>query len=303
MQHTFHSLERDDAWNGASASALRARARARASDGVNSNVRLTAPPVFFARGAGARLWDVDGREYVDYVLGQGPAFLGHSPGGVLDAVDAASRRGMVYGAQHPLEVEAAELFCSAVRWPDLVRFGVSGTESVQAALRLARAATGRRLYIRFEGHYHGWLDNVLLALDANGRSVPASAGQLPDYLDDGMVHSRVSEHGTALMQGVLDLARTHDLALHAQGLPMAFHVSFGESAPIHDARSLAALDRDRYARFARALATHGVWVIGRGVVRRGGAWRAGAWQRARAGRPRLCRGVRTLTARGRTPSP
>jgi glutamate-1-semialdehyde 2,1-aminomutase len=106
---------------------------------------------------------------------------------VTDAVAEACGRGMVYGAQHELEVEASRSFLSALGWSDLVRFGLSGTEMVQAALRLARAATGRTKFIRFEGHYHGWLDNVLLAPQADGTSGPASAGQLPSHLDDCVI--------------------------------------------------------------------------------------------------------------------
>jgi glutamate-1-semialdehyde 2,1-aminomutase len=154
--------------------------------GVDSNVRLDAPQVFFERGAGAWLWDVDGNDYVDFVLGQGPAFLGHAPAAVTAAVSDAMSRGMVFGAQHSLEITAAERFLEATRWPERVRFGVTGTEMVQAALRVARAATGRRLFVRFEGHYHGWLDNVLLAT-SEGVSGPASVGQLAGALDDSVV--------------------------------------------------------------------------------------------------------------------
>jgi glutamate-1-semialdehyde 2,1-aminomutase len=155
--------------------------------GVHSNVRLERASAFFAHGKGAWLWDVDGNDYVDYLLGQGPNFLGHAPEAVTEAVAEACRQGMVYGAQHELEVEAGRSFLSAVGWADLVRFGLSGTEMVQAALRLARAVTGRAKFIRFEGHYHGWLDNVLLAPQADGRPGPASAGQLSSHLDDCVI--------------------------------------------------------------------------------------------------------------------
>lgn len=165
---------------------LRERAARRLPGGVNSNVRLDAPRIFFARGQGAWLWDVDGRDYVDYLLGQGPAFLGHAPERVQRAVAEACANGTVYGAQHPLEVEAAERLCEVLRWPEMVRFGMTGTETVQAAIRLARAATGRRRVVRFEGHYHGWLDNVLVAPEP-GDAKPASAGQLPDALSHSIV--------------------------------------------------------------------------------------------------------------------
>lgn len=176
---------------------LEERALRRLPGGVNSSVRLEAPPVFFARGRGAWLWDVDGNDYVDYLLGQGPAFLGHSPEPVLDAVERACRDGMVFGGRHALEVEAAELMCEMLGWPDLVRFGSTGTEMVQAALRLARAATGRWRFVRFEGHYHGWLDNVLMSFQ-DGRPSVASAGQLPDQL----------EHAYVLPWNDLDALRT-----------------------------------------------------------------------------------------------
>lgn len=152
------------------------KARRYIPGGVHSNVRLDAPPIFFTRGEGAWLWDADGNDYVDYLLGQGPAFLGHAPPAVMEAVEQACRAGVVFGAQHPLEIEASELICGLVGWVDMVRFGASGTEVVQAALRAARAATGRRLFVRFEGHYHGWLDNVLVSVASDGPR-PASAGQ------------------------------------------------------------------------------------------------------------------------------
>ena len=165
---------------------LRERALRSIPGGVNSNIRLSAPQVFFARGSGARIWDVDGNEYVDYVLGQGPCFLGHAHPAVGQAVARACEEGMVFGAQHPLEVEAVESLLSAVGWAEQGRLGSTGTECVQAALRVARAATGRTKFVRFEGHYHGWLDNVLMAMD-HGRVVPASEGQVAGHLSDSYV--------------------------------------------------------------------------------------------------------------------
>jgi glutamate-1-semialdehyde 2,1-aminomutase len=186
---------------------LLARAARRLPGGVNSNVRLDAPAIFFERGRGAWLWDVDGNDYVDYLLGQGPAFLGHAPESIVAAVSNASRRGMVFGAQHELEVEAAELLCDVLGWPDMVRFGSSGTEVVQAALRVARAATGRTKFVRFEGHYHGWLDNVLMVHREKG-SGPASDGQLAHHLDDCIV---MGWNDLAGLQTVLE-ARASEVA-------------------------------------------------------------------------------------------
>ena len=165
---------------------LRDRAELITPGGVHSNVRLSTPKVFFERGKGAWLWDVDGNDYIDYLLGQGPSFLGHAPDDITRDVTEAVGRGMVYGAQHPLEIEAGERFLSTLGWADMVRFGVSGTEAVQAALRLARAATGRRKFVRFEGHYHGWLDNVLVAVEDHQATL-ASKGQLESHLGDSIM--------------------------------------------------------------------------------------------------------------------
>ncbi len=150
------------------------RARQSIPGGVTSNVRAGERPfpLFFAHAAGATITDVDGNAYIDYVLGQGPMILGHSHPAVLDAVDQAMRRGQLFAGQHELEIEVAETLVRLVPCAELCRFGVSGSELVQAAMRLARAVTGRTLILRFEGHYHGWFDNVLL----NVATPPAQAG-------------------------------------------------------------------------------------------------------------------------------
>jgi glutamate-1-semialdehyde 2,1-aminomutase len=384
---------------------LAARATTHIPGGVNSNVRLAAPRVFFERGDGAWLWDIDGNDYVDYLLGQGPAFLGHAHERVNASVAAAVGRGMVFGAQQPLEVEVAERFCRLLGWPEMIRLGLTGTESVQAALRIARAHTGRRRFVRFEGHYHGWLDNVLIST-VDDRTTVASEGQLASHLDDaetlpwndlellqallaqrgdefaavimepimvnagsivprpgylegvrqlcnehGIVlifdevitgfrvalggasglygvtpdlatygkalaggwpvsalagrgdlmerigdgrvnhsgtfnastmslaavsatldvltedspYARVADHGERLMNGLTELGRQHGVPFRTQGVPMAFHASFGPPEPVFDYRGVSGLDLAGYADFARALAAYGVWVAGRGV--------------------------------------
>ncbi|WP_218871617.1 aspartate aminotransferase family protein [Microlunatus parietis] len=383
---------------------LRARAVELTPGGVHSNVRLTSPSVFFDRGKGAWLWDADGNDYVDYLLGQGPNFLGHAHDEVITAVESAMRRGGVFGSQHVLENEAGELFLDSIGWAERVRFGVSGTEADQAALRLARAATGRTRFVRFEGHYHGWLDNVLIKT-VDGVTGPASEGQLAHHLDDSIVlgfndpvalarafdehggeiaavilepmmcnsgaippengylqrvrelctehgavlifdevitgfrltlggaaerfgvtpdlavygkamaggwpvsalagradvmdrfaagvnhsgtfnssvpacaavtaaltvlrrdapYQRVEEHGARLIDGIRKLGVDHDLPLRVQGLPMAFHVGFGDPAPVIDAAGLGRLDLKRYADLVPVLVDHGIWVAPRGI--------------------------------------
>lgn len=118
-------------------------------------------PIFMAEGQGSRLRDVDGNEYIDYLLGLGPMILGHRHPVVTKAVtDAITEHGTCFGLPYELEIEAAEKVVAAVPGLEQVRFTNSGSEAVGTAVRLARATTGRRLIVRFEGHYHGWQDTV-----------------------------------------------------------------------------------------------------------------------------------------------
>ncbi|WP_035812710.1 aspartate aminotransferase family protein [Jiangella gansuensis] len=379
------------------------RARDLTPGGVHSNVRLSGPRVCFDRGEGAWLYDIDGNDYVDYLLGQGPSLLGHAAPAVNAVVARESRRGSVFGSQHVLENEAGELFLDTVGWAERVRFGLTGTEADQAALRLARAATGRTKFVRFEGTYHGWLDNMLVT-SVDGQIRPGSAGQLAHHLDDtyflpyndltalekvfanhddvaavivepvmcnsaaiqprdgflaevrrlcdrtgavlifdevitgfrvalggaaerygvtpdlavygkamaggwpvsalagsaalmdqlttGVVHSgtfnssipacaaviatltelrqdppyeRIETHGAALMSRIRELGAAHGVPLRVQGLPVAFHASFGDPHPIHHHAQLGTIDAARYARFVEVLVAHGVWVAPRGI--------------------------------------
>lgn len=133
--------------------------------GVSSHFRMAgAPhPLFFSKGMGTRIYDVDGNEYLDFTLSQGPVILGHSHPEVIHTVCAEMNLGQLYAGQHILELELAEKLQSLIPCADLIRFSNSGSESVQAALRLARGYTGRRKYVKFEGQYHGWFDNVLIS--------------------------------------------------------------------------------------------------------------------------------------------
>jgi glutamate-1-semialdehyde 2,1-aminomutase len=166
------------------------RARGVIAGGANSNARLGYPFVV-ARAAGARLYDGQGRSQIDYLMGMGPAILGHSPGPVLAAVRRSLELGQTVGATHELEIELAERVTALVPCAERVRFAMTGTEADQAAIRLARAHTGRPNIVKFEGHYHGWLDNVLISLkpslaDAGPaerpNAVPGTRGQAPGAL-------------------------------------------------------------------------------------------------------------------------
>lgn len=398
---------------------LYARAQRSLAGGVSSNVRLLGKPhpLFFERAEGALIYDVDGNAYIDYVLGQGPLILGHSHPAVLDAVDTAMRRGQLYAGQHELEITLAEKLVELIPCAQLCRFGLSGSEMVQAAMRLARAVTGRTLILRFEGHYHGWFDNVLISvappvgqagLRERPHPVPGTAGQTasaledfvilpwndlalaealfaeqgdqiaavmlepmmcntgaippePGYLqglrrlcdahgallyfdetitgfrlglqgaqgrfgvtpdlasfakamaggianaalvgrrdlmarfaadvnhsgtfnsnvlsmaasvaavaelerDGGAIYRRLDRLGTALMDGIRDIAARHGAPLHVQGLPVAFHLSFTELPAIRDYRDWAVhCDKERYAEFTLAMLRRGVRLIGRGI--------------------------------------
>ncbi len=165
--------------------------------GIHSNVRIhwQPHPMFYVRGEGSHVWDADGNEFIDYVLARGPLLLGHSPRPVLDAVKAQLEVGLLYAGQHPLEIEASERFCRLVPCAEMVRFASSGSEATHAAMRLARGVTGRPKILRFEGHYHGWLDNQawssMPALDKAGPRespvpVPATKG-LPASDGDNLI--------------------------------------------------------------------------------------------------------------------
>lgn len=151
-------------------------AKERIAGGVNSNVRLSGAPICFASAQGSRLTDVDGNVYIDYALGMGPTILGHAPPAVTSEVARTLALGQLFAGQHMLELDLANEFCACVKSAELVRFGLSGSEMVQAAIRVARAFTGRSEVVKFEGHYHGWFDSVLINLNA---PVPAAGNPIP----------------------------------------------------------------------------------------------------------------------------
>lgn len=145
--------------------ALFERSRQSLAMGVASGMRRAgAPqPLFFERGEGPYFFDADGHRLLDYTLAWGPLILGNSHPAVIAAVTDQLARGFAFGAQHRGEIELAELVTSVVPGVERVIFSNTGSEAVQAALRLARSFTGRPLFIKFEGHYHGWFNNVLVS--------------------------------------------------------------------------------------------------------------------------------------------
>lgn len=132
--------------------------------GVNSNVRLMSRPVplTFTRASGAHLWDVDGNEYIDYAAGMGPMLLGHNHPRVIQAVHRAIDVGQCFAGQNEFEAEFGERLVAAVPWIESIRIGLAGSDMDLLAVRIARSVTGRRRVLRFAGHYHGWLDPLLV---------------------------------------------------------------------------------------------------------------------------------------------
>jgi glutamate-1-semialdehyde 2,1-aminomutase len=134
--------------------------------GVGSGTRAPSSgwlpcPIYVDRGEGSHIWDVDENEYIDYLVGGGPLILGHRPKPVIDAVcNAIQERGSLFSLAHDIEIQATRKICELIPSIKKVRFDNSGTGAVQRALRIARAFTGKSKVLRFEGHYHGWSDQI-----------------------------------------------------------------------------------------------------------------------------------------------
>jgi len=158
------------------------RAKQLLPGGVNSPVRafksVGRNPLFIRRADGARLWDVDGNEFIDYVGSWGPAILGHAHPRVIEAVRKAALHGTSFGAPTELEVQLAERICRLVPSVEMVRMVNSGTEATMSAIRLARAYTGKEKIIKFEGCYHGHGDSFLIKAGSGALTfgVPDSPG-------------------------------------------------------------------------------------------------------------------------------
>ena len=166
------------------------RSRRSLAGGVSSPFRAKAPiPLFIRDARGSHLIDVDGNDYIDYALAWGPLILGHCHPKLVATLREQAEKPHVYGAQHELEFELAELVQTVVPCAERVAFTSSGSEAVQLVLRLARAATGRNLILKFEGHYHGWMDSVLLSYKPRRAELEASAFASPVLGTRGQVRN------------------------------------------------------------------------------------------------------------------
>src|SRR5271170_5204208 len=161
---------------------LQKRAESMIPGGVNSPVRafgsVGGDPPFIVRGQGSHLWDADENRYIDYVGSWGPLILGHAPPGVPEAIATAAKNGTSFGASTAAEADLAEIVISAFPQVEKIRFVNSGTEATMSAIRLARAYTGRKYIVKFEGCYHGHADALLVKAGSGVATlgIPGSAG-------------------------------------------------------------------------------------------------------------------------------
>jgi glutamate-1-semialdehyde 2,1-aminomutase len=189
-----------------------ARARELFPGGVNSPVRafggVGGEPFVADRGEGCRIWDVDGNEYIDFVLSWGPLVLGHAPAVVLAALEETMRRGTSFGIPTELEVRLAELIVERMPHIEMIRFVSSGTEATMSAIRVARAVTKRDAILKFDGCYHGHGDSFLVRAGSgvatlglpNSPGVPAALAELTittPFNDLAAVERALSQHDVA----------------------------------------------------------------------------------------------------------
>ncbi len=185
-------------------------------DGVTHDIRRMSPfPIYVDHAQSARKWDVDGNEIVDYVMGHGALLLGHAHPSIVAAVEQQLLKGTHYGASHEIELRWGRLVKSLVPCAELVRFTSSGTEAAMMALRLARAATGRNLILKFDDHFHGWQDYVIAEHSDAGL---ASFGVPPETLstvlmipqgDLGLVERTLDAHPGEVAAVILEPTGAH----------------------------------------------------------------------------------------------
>jgi glutamate-1-semialdehyde 2,1-aminomutase len=230
--------------------------------GASSDYRMGDTALVIDRAEGALLHDVDGNRLIDYYLGAGPIILGHTPAPVVEAVTRQITRGVQLGGETAEEYEAARLVTEIVPSAEMVRFANTGGEAVQLALRIARGATGRDVIVKFEGHYHGWIDSVFVGLPnrsgvapsaASGRERLSTAGQDPLAIENTVVlpwndldavEARLARGDVAAvlteplwrgyitarpgyLEGLREITRRHDVVLIFDEIVSGFRVAPG----------------------------------------------------------------------------
>jgi glutamate-1-semialdehyde 2,1-aminomutase len=198
---------------------LRERAAQVFPGGVNSPVRafkaVGKPPLLLERGEGPYVWDTDGNRYIDLIGSWGAALIGHANPRVVEAVQRAASNGFALGATHPLEIELAERIQDAMPALEKLRFTSSGTEAVMSAIRLARAATGRDLIVKFAGAYHGHSDSMLVDAGSGVATlgIPGSAGVsgavaaatiVAEFNDEATLEHAFAEHPSQIAAVIVE---------------------------------------------------------------------------------------------------
>jgi len=181
--------------NHSKSAALLERSKKVLAGGVSSEFRKFNHPhgLFYDRAEGVYTYDVDGNKYLDFTLSQGPMIAGHSHPHVLKRIYDYTKKGQLYAGQHLLEIELAEKLNKYIPSAELMRFCLDGSTAVQTALRVARAKTGRNKFIRFEGHYHGWLDNVSWGLTMNKEAMGPRENSIPLPWTEGINKGAIDE--------------------------------------------------------------------------------------------------------------
>lgn len=223
------------------------------------------PVMIIREGKGSRVWDMDGNEYIDYLIGSGPMMLGHGHPEVLDAVHEQLDKGMTFFANNPHGIELAEEICNAMACAEQVRFVSTGGEADMYAMRLARAFTGRDKIVKFEGGYHGMSAEAQMSLAPEKLvnfpvAVPDSAG-IPDGVRDEMLiapyndlefaSSLLNEHATDIaaiiveplqriippvpgfLQGLRDLCNKHGIVLIFDEVVTGFRLAYGGAQELY----------------------------------------------------------------------
>ena len=248
---------------------IRGRAEKLFPGGVNSPVRafraVGGQPPIVTRAQGSKLWDVDGNEYIDYVGSWGPMILGHADPEVIEAIKRAADSGTGFGASTPRETELAELVVEAFPSIQMLRFVSSGTEATMSAIRLARAFTGRKYIVKFEGCYHGHADSLLVKAGSGVATlgIPGSAGVLdeqaqftlalpfnsveaieeafasfPEQIAGVIVEPVVGNMGCVpprkgYLQGLREITRKHETLLIFDEVMTGFRVAFGGAQELY----------------------------------------------------------------------
>ncbi|MGH7274139.1 MAG: glutamate-1-semialdehyde 2,1-aminomutase, partial [Nitrospiria bacterium] len=237
--------------------------------GVNSPVRafkaVEGEPIFIAKAQGSKMWDVDGNEYIDYVLSWGPMILGHGHPRVVEALKAAVENGTSFGAPSELEVKLARMISEAMPSMEMIRMVNSGTEATMSAIRLARAYTNREKVLKFEGCYHGHADSLLIRAGSGATTlgIPDSPGIPQDFIKhtltapyndlEGVKKIFAKEAGhlacvivepvaanmgvippkDGFLEGLRQLTQEHDVVLIFDEVISGFRVSYGGAQKLY----------------------------------------------------------------------